>query len=158
MSFHKYSKSVIDESWKYDQEPTSVKRIVMNSDWKENVKRGRAPVEDANAIHQVIPTAVYGSLVRYFHPDYQKAGRINVLVFTDVLDKTGVAAVTLEKFIHKRLMENQWYRDVYERAKTVKKWFDVGRHFYCEEFLGHELLVNLKETKKHQWSPWQDRR
>ena len=57
--------------------------------------------------------------------------------------------VTLEKFIHKSLMENQWYRDIYERAKTVKKWFDAGRHFYCEEFLGHEMLMNPKETKKH---------
>ena len=132
--FHKYQKRVIEESWKSDQEPTSIDRIVMNSNWKENVKRGRGRVEDANAIHQVIPTAVYGSLVRYFHPDYQKVGRINVLVFSDVLDKTGVAAVTLEKFIHKSLMENQWYRDIYERAQTVKKWFDAGRHFIARSF------------------------
>ena len=32
--------------------------IILNSDWKENVKRGRGPVEDSQVIHQIEMTAL----------------------------------------------------------------------------------------------------
>ena len=66
-----------------------------------------------------------------------------------MLDKTGVAAIELDKFIHANLMSLPWFVEIWNRATKVKSYYDVGRHFLNEEYLGYELVVRPKETKKN---------
>ena len=137
LGFHVWTSKQVNAQFKSDIKVKTTDRIVMNSDWKENIKRVRGPEEDNMAIHQLLPTAIHGRVMYYFHPEHKETGKIWVIVGTDVLDKTSVAANAIEKFIYDEMMKRDYFPPIWNRAKSVKQWFDSGCGYYCEAFLGN---------------------
>ena len=43
------------------------------------------------------------------------------------------------------LLKREWIQAVWARTKVITKWFDRGRHYLCENMLGHTLLT-IKAT------------
>ena len=85
LGFHVYLKNTVNDLFeRWCTQPIPVDTLLWNSDWKENVKRGRAPTEDSQVIHQLQPTAVFGICIQYWNKVYECNGKINVTVLTDV--------------------------------------------------------------------------
>jgi len=63
-----------------------------------------------------------------------------VPVFTDVLDKTGEAAIALVEAAFTHLRGMPWFLALWAIVKTVYIFPDVGRHFKCQVML-HYLLI-----------------
>jgi hypothetical protein len=69
-------------------------------------------------------------------------------VLSDCTDKHALAAVVLEEFILDYLREQDWFRPAWDAADRIKRWYDAGRHFYNEEFLGYALLTWVQKHGK----------
>jgi hypothetical protein len=97
IGYHVYIKEIVKNAWREFNKglPADGSIIGIQFDWKENVVRGRGPVEDSTVIHNTASTAVFGVIVSFFHPELQKTGHIHIPMFSDCLDKTGEAAIAL---------------------------------------------------------------
>ena len=67
------------------------------------MKHGRGPEEDSQVIHQIEMTACYGTCIQFWDPEGDDGKGCKTVAYvttlSDVMDKTGDAAVAHEDFI-----------------------------------------------------------
>ena len=85
---------------------TDSSRITWNADWKEDVQHGRGPVEDSSVVHNVLSTAVFGACLRFFDAPTSTMKKLYVTILTDTLNKSGPAAVALERHVLKEALKD----------------------------------------------------
>jgi hypothetical protein len=148
LSKHIFIKNTIRTDFNEARRSVTSKTLVTNSDWKENVKRGRGPKEDSTVVHTIEPTAVFGTAMQYYNEELRKPGRIYVTVLSDILDKSQLAAIRLEQFIFRELLKLDWFQKVYAKVETVHQYYDQGKHFFANDFLCWKLVQLPKKIKK----------
>ena len=149
LGFHVYQKKGVRGVWTNAHVLLDESRIVWNADWKEDVQRGRGPVEDSSVVHNLVPTAIYGACIRYWDPQTQRAKKLYVTVLTDVLNKSGPAAVALERHVLKEVRNDPEFAKAWAVATHLEKFYDSGRGFLSEVCLGDQLLAWTMEFRKH---------
>jgi hypothetical protein len=149
LGFHVFAKNAIAKRMKeLNNRPTTWEDIEITFDWKENMQRGRGPVEDKNAVYQQQPTAVFGLCITYFNPKWNKRGHINTAIMSNVLDKTAAAAIAFLEFFIAEMLKESWFKEVWDKVLKVHWRSDIGPHFLSEGFLGWVLLVFPKKYMK----------
>jgi hypothetical protein len=149
LGFHVFAKDAIAKRMKeLNDRPTTEEDIEITFDWKENMQRGRGPIEDKNAVFQQQPTAVFGICITYFNRKWIKRGEINMAIMSNVLDKTAAAAIAFLEFFIAEMMKEPWFKEVWDKVLKVHWRSDIGPHFLSEGFLGWLLLVFPRKYMK----------
>jgi hypothetical protein len=148
LSKHKRLGAVIKKHFKAVRADPPPGVLVTNSDWKENVKRGYGPREDSSVVHNLEATAVFGQAMAYRNEQWGKTGRIYVVVVSDVVNKSQLAAMRTEEFIITELRKLEWFKPIWEKIKTLHQFYDKGKHFLANQFLGWKLLSLPRELER----------
>jgi hypothetical protein len=152
IGYHYYCKTEVRRVYKaltQNTLPADGSLGIMQFDWKANISKGRGGKEDSSVIHNTVPTAVFGFSFLYFNPKYQQNGRFFVALLTDVLDKTGEAAIVFIKAIMARLVTLDDFHTIWACIKKVTAFMDVGPHFKSQAFLSYLLIDFVKTYGKH---------
>jgi hypothetical protein len=113
--------------------------VMIISDFKENIKLRRGPVEVSQDFYHRKQCSVLCFQVVYFNQNFNKIKTVNVDFFSDIMSKDAVFV----KECFERVMEK-----IYQLCpglapiKKLNFWTDVGQHFRCEE-VAHYVLVEI---------------